>query len=89
MYCQSCGMPMTATEQFGTEKGGIVNKDYCVYCFKDGAFTQNMTMDEMIEHCAGFVEEYNKDSNQKLTKEQAVAQMKMYFPKLKRWAAQN
>jgi hypothetical protein len=63
-----------------------VNEDYCVYCYKDGAFTQDMTMDEMIIHCAQFVEEFNKDYSEKVTKEEAIAQMKEYFPKLKRWA---
>ena len=65
--CQSCGMPMTTAEQFGTNADGSQNTDYCVYCYKDGAFLQNLTMDEMIEHCAQFVEEFNKDSEQKVT----------------------
>jgi hypothetical protein len=60
-----------------------------MYCFKDGAFTQSMTMDEMIEHCARFVEEFNKDAGQKLTKDEAIVQMKQYFPKLKRWVENN
>jgi len=85
-FCQSCGMPLNAPADFGTNKDQSANDDYCVYCFKDGSFTQNITMDDMINHCAQFVEEFNKDSDQKLTKEEAVAQMKMYFPKLKRWA---
>ncbi len=88
-FCQSCGMPMTATEQFGTDKNGAVVEDYCAYCYKDGAFTQEITMDEMIEHCVQYLDEFNKDSGQKFTKEQAVAQMKQYFPGLKRWASQN
>jgi hypothetical protein len=29
-------------------------------------------MDEMIEHCAQFVEEFNKDSDKKVTQEEAV-----------------
>ena len=37
------------------------------------------------EHCAQFVEEFNKDSEQKVTKEEAIAMMKQEFPKLKRW----
>jgi len=45
-----------------------------------------MTMDEMILHCAQFVDEFNQDSEHKLTKEEAVAQMKVSFPKLKRWS---
>ncbi|MDR2497939.1 MAG: zinc ribbon domain-containing protein, partial [Tannerellaceae bacterium] len=49
------------------------------------AFAQDVTMDEMIEHCAQFVEEFNKDSGQNFTREEAIAQMKEYFPLLKRW----
>ncbi|WP_349875433.1 zinc ribbon domain-containing protein, partial [Bacteroides cellulosilyticus] len=48
---------------------------------------RDCTMDEMIEHCAQFVEEFNKDSEQKVTKEEAIAMMKQEFPKLKRWQA--
>ncbi|MDR1877934.1 MAG: zinc ribbon domain-containing protein, partial [Bacteroidales bacterium] len=74
-YCQSCGMPLTDSALLGTNKDQTVNEDYCVYCYKDGAFTQDMTMDEMIIHCAQFVEEFNADSTEKLTKEEAIAQM--------------
>ena len=35
-------------------------------------------MDEMIEHCAQFVEEFNKDSEQKVTKEEAIAMKTEY-----------
>ena len=86
-FCQSCGMPLNDAALIGTNEDNSVNQDYCVYCFKNGAFTQNCTMDEMIQHCAQFVEEFNKDSEQKMTKEEAIAQMKVYFPKLKRWAS--
>ena len=36
-FCQSCGMPMT-TEIYGTNADGTLNEDYCMYCYKDGAF---------------------------------------------------
>jgi hypothetical protein len=84
-FCQSCGMPLMVPEQFGTNVDGTQNPDYCTYCYKDGAFLQDITMDEMIEHCAQFVEEFNKDSEQKITREEVVAQMRAYFPLLKRW----
>jgi hypothetical protein len=87
-FCQSCGMSMMSAEQFGTNVGGSQITDYCVYCYGDGGFLQNVTMDEMIEHCARFVEEFNKDSMQKVTRKEAVAQMKEYFPHLKRWKKQ-
>jgi hypothetical protein len=85
IFCQSCGMPLESPEQFGTNKDGSPNAEYCIYCYKDGAFTQDVTMDEMIEHCAQFVEEFNKDSDKKLTKAEAITQMREYFPHLKRW----
>ena len=56
-----------------------------MYCYKDGKFLQECTMEEMIEHCAQFVDEVNKGLPQPITKEEYIGQMKMYFPRLKRW----
>ena len=42
-------------------------------------------MDEMIEHCAQFTAEFNKDSGMNFTKEEAIPGMKEFFPTLKRW----
>lgn len=84
LLCQSCGMPLTE-EYFGTNADASVNREYCVYCFKDGAFTSDETMDEMIEHNLEYLEEFNKDSDQKLTPEEAREQMHQFFPTLKRW----
>lgn len=83
-FCQSCGMPMN-TEHYSTNKDGSVNTTYCSYCYKDGEFTRDVTMDEMILQCAEHVDEFNKDSDKKYTKEEAIVQMKQYFPALKRW----
>ena len=35
-------------ELHGTNAGGGRNEDYCKYCFKDGAFTFQGSMEEMI-----------------------------------------
>jgi hypothetical protein len=86
--CQSCGMPMTTAEYFGTNIGGSVNEEYCIYCFKDGKFTADVTMDEMIAHNVQYLDEFNGVAGLKLTEEQAIAQMKEYFPQLKRWKKQ-
>ena len=83
-FCQSCGMPLN-DEVLGTNADGSKNEEYCMYCFKDGKFTQECTMDEMIEHCAQFVGEFNEGSGLQLTREEAIGQMKMFFPHLKRW----
>ena len=83
-FCQSCGMPLT-DEILGTNADGTKNGDYCIYCYKDGKFLQDCTMDEMIEHCAQFVDEVNKNLPRPMTKEEYIGQMKTYFPHLKRW----
>lgn len=85
LFCQSCGMPMSSEEMFGTNKDGSLNSDYCVYCYKDGEFLQDCTMEEMIAHCAKFTAEFNKSSNTHFTEEEAIAQMRVFFPHLKRW----
>lgn len=86
LFCQSCGMPLQAPEHFGTNKDGSANQEYCCYCYKEGAFTSNCTMEEMIEHCAQFVDEFNKDNQTQFSKEEAIGEMRKYFPTLKRWA---
>ncbi len=83
-FCQSCGMPLTDDIK-GTNADGSRNEDYCIYCYKDGKFTQDMTMEQMIDHCAQFTEEINKQSGQNLTPEQAKEMMRQFFPQLKRW----
>lgn len=84
-FCQSCGMPLSTKEDFGTNKDYTLNEDYCSFCYKEGSFTQDITMDEMINHCVQYLDEFNKDSDKVYTKEEAIAAMKEYFPQLKRW----
>lgn len=84
-FCQSCGMPMQTSEVLGTNKDGSKNEDYCIYCYKDGAFAQDCTMEGMIEHCIQFLDEMNATCKTQLTPEEATAQMRAYFPTLKRW----
>ena len=81
-FCQSCGMPLT-DEIRGNNTDGSKNEDYCIYCYKGGKFLQDCTMDEMIEHCAQFVDDVNKGMSQPITKEEYIGQMKMYFQHLR------
>ena len=77
---------MPLTEEFlGTNADGSKNEDYCIYCYKDGAFTSNQTMEEMAEFCAQFVGEFNKNTGQNLSREEYKAMLLQYFPNLKRW----
>ena len=80
-FCQSCGMPLTPGVELGTEADGAENPDYCGYCYKEGRFTGEMTMEEMIDFCAPMMVQANPG----MTAEQAKAQMHQFFPMLKRW----
>jgi len=83
-YCQSCGMPMGATdEHYGAEADGTKSADYCNYCYDNGAFTADCTMQEMIDLCVQPV----LDNVPGMTEESARAMMNAHFPQLKRWRA--
>ena len=83
-YYQSYGMPMGPTdEHYGTEADGSKSKDYCKYCYDNGAFTSDCTMEEMMEYCVQPMVENVPG----MTEAQARAIMNEHFPQLKRWAA--
>ena len=42
-------------------------------------------MDEMIEFCSKFVDEFNKNTGKSLSREEYKAELRKYFPNLKRW----
>jgi len=83
-FCQSCGMPLDNKEIVGTNRDSSKNEDYCVYCFKDGKFTSNCTMEEMIEISVKHMSESGMLKEQGKT-EEARAFMNSFFPNLKRW----
>lgn len=80
--CQSCGMPMQEN-QYGTNQGGSMNDEYCCYCYKDGAFVQDCTMEEMADFCAPIEVEGGRSK----TIEEAKAGLMQYFSTLARWKA--
>ena len=84
-FCQSCGMPLMRNEDCGTDADSSINFDYCKYCYADGKFLQDCTMDEMINHCAQFIDEVNKQMPKPMTREEYVQMMQGFFPMLKRW----
>ena len=83
-FCQSCGMPLT-DDVLGTNADGSRIEEYCMYCYRDGKFLQDCTMDEMIEHCSQFIDEVNKQMPKPMTEEEYVQMMRGFFPMLKRW----
>ena len=73
-------MPMEQAGQYGTNKDGSTNEDYCVYCYKDGEFLDNIVnMDEYIEMSLQFAEQAG------MTKEQMKVHCEKVLPTLKRW----
>lgn len=78
--CQSCAMPLGA-EDFGTNKDGSQNTDYCKYCYENGAFTSEQTMEEMIEVCVPYMAKPETG----MTEAQAREIMQNALPQLKRW----
>ena len=84
-FCQSCGMPLTKVADCGTNADGSTCFDYCKYCYQDGKFLHDCTMEEMIEHCAQSVNEVNKNMPTPMTRDVYVAMMQGFFPMLKRW----
>lgn len=85
LICQSCGMPLTGPETKGTEKNGIPSDEYCVYCYADGGFTRDMTMEEMIQSNIQYLDEWIKDTGVNFTEEEAIAELRKFLPMLKRW----
>ena len=69
-FCQSCGMPLNNSNK-GTNADGNPNEDYCIYCYKEGKFTQDFNMSQMIEFCTQFTDQINKEAGWNLTPQQA------------------
>lgn len=84
-YCQSCGMPLDSFEILATNRDSSKNEEYCIYCYKDGKFSSNCTMDEMIEESVKHMDESGMLKAQGKTKEEAREFMYSFFPDLKRW----
>ncbi len=80
--CQSCGMPMADDSLLGTNADGTINENYCKYCYKDGKFIDDVTMEEYIEMCSQFGSQAN------MTNEQMKEFCQKLFPTLKRWKKQ-
>ena len=78
-YCQSCGMPM-AEEIRGTEKDGKISEDYCKFCYENGEFKQDFTMEQMIEFCIPLVVQ-----NSDMDEQSVTVMLNKFIPQLKRW----
>jgi hypothetical protein len=80
-FCQSCGIPLETPDQFGTDAEGMRINDYCVYCFRDGAFTEpNISREQMIAKVADLLARIEE-----MPEAQAQKKAESTIPNLKRW----
>ena len=84
-YCQSCGMQLDSDEVIATNSDSSKNDDYCIYCYENGKFTSDSTMDEMIEISVKHMNESGAIKEHFGTEQKARDYMYSFFPKLKRW----
>ena len=78
LVCQSCGMPLS-DDFLPQEPDGTLNEKYCKWCWADGQFVQNCTMEEMVEHCIPHMPLGQSDP------EACRAYMRGLLPTLERW----
>jgi Putative zinc ribbon domain len=80
-FCQSCGMPLTKPDDFGTDVTGYRINDYCHYCFAAGAFTApQATLQGMIDKTVDVMVRKNI-----MPASEARVLMSRVIPGLKRW----
>ena len=79
--CQSCAMPLTQPEHFGTNADGSANEEYCGYCFKGGRFLSDCTMEEMLLDCIDI--EMREVPGSSI--DEVRSRLTAVFPTLKRW----
>ncbi len=83
--CQSCGIPIKHSSEFGTTGTGVIDTKYCGYCLQNGKFTEpDITMEEMIEKVAKTLAE-----KQRIDVEKARATAGSMLPGLARWQKKN
>ena len=80
-FCQSCGMPLSKAEDFGTAAEGFRINDYCHFCYQNGNFTEpNISRAAMIDKCVGILSRQGV-----MSEAQARHLMATVIPKLRRW----
>ncbi len=80
-FCNSCGRPIVK-EDYGTNKDGSPNDEFCIDCFQNGEYTEpDITLNEMIIRKTKEMME----KNPRLPETQATGITAMFIPGLKRW----
>ncbi len=83
--CQSCGMILMKDSDRGTENDGRRSADYCTFCYQQGEFVQDISLEDMVEHNLQDLDSWNQENGMNLTRQEAKAALKSFLPTLKRW----
>ena len=82
-FCQSCSMPLSKPEDFGTDQAGFRVNDYCTHCYANGAFTDpGISMQDMLDRSVDAMDQAGV-----MPAPQARALLLDVLPRLKRWRA--
>lgn len=73
---------MLSPDEYGTDSDGAKTDHYCKWCFEQGKYTYETSMEAMIEDCAPRLAE-----NTGMTNDEAVSLMGAVLPHLQRWSA--
>jgi len=74
-------MPTAEDELLGTNADGTRNTKYCKYCYENGGFTSDCTMEGMVEICVPHMVSCGMDE------ETARKMLGDALPALERWAS--
>lgn len=78
--CQSCGMPMNDTSDFGTNAYGGQNFEYCHFCYRQGQFKdEGISLKEKINNIIAMAVKRG------VPLDKASRLAADILPKLKRW----
>lgn len=80
--CQSCAMPLT-NDILGTNANGTLSDYYCKYCFENGEFIEDLTLEQAILSIGNIAEEAG------VTREEAIGYASRHLPDLMRWKNDN
>ena len=78
LYCQSCGMPLE-DEFLGRGSDGALNEKFCKWCYDEGHFLSDCTMEEMQEQCVSIMVQQGVEESA------ARQHMASILPQLERW----
>lgn len=72
-------------EYLGTNSDHSCSNEYCYYCLKDGEFTVDIPMGEMVDIWVKYTDKYNGYSDTNYTPQELRMLLNKRLPTLKRW----